>query len=153
MTAALILVAAGAWAGGGAAPRPRPPAWAVAVLPSGHEFSLEVAADPESRARGYMGRDRVGPREGMLFVFDDADLHAFWMKNCKVRLDIVWLDDALRIVHAARDLPPCPADGDCPSVAPSRPARFVLEFAAGTAAREGLKPGDVVGIVSDPPIR
>jgi hypothetical protein len=50
---------------------PRPaPQWAVAVFPSGTEFDLEIAADPMTRARGYMERERVGPREGMLFIFD-----------------------------------------------------------------------------------
>lgn len=129
------------------------PRWAVAVLPSGHEFSLEVAADDESRARGYMYRERVGPREGMLFVFDAADRHDFWMKNCRVGLDIVWLDDHLRVVHVAESLAPCPEPGDCPTHVPPSPARFVLEFAAGTARSERLGPGQSVVVLSDPPIR
>ncbi len=40
------------------------PRSAVAVLPSGAEFTLEIAADPEARARGYMGRKRVGAERG-----------------------------------------------------------------------------------------
>ena len=47
--------------------------WAVAVFPSGAEFSLEIAADDDTRALGYMFRDKVGPREGMLFLFETAD--------------------------------------------------------------------------------
>ena len=78
-----------------------PPRWATAVLPSGHEFSLEIAADAASRERGYMFRDRVGPRDGMLFLFESTDRWPFWMKNCRVSLDILWLDDAFRVVWVA----------------------------------------------------
>jgi uncharacterized membrane protein (UPF0127 family) len=133
-----------------ATPAPR---WAVAVLPSGHEFSLEVAADDVSRQRGYMGREKIGPREGMIFVFDADDLHSFWMKDCKVALDIVWLDANGRVVWEALNRAPCPATGDCPSIVPLAPARYVVEFAAGTATAESLKPGDAVVVLSDPPLR
>jgi hypothetical protein len=125
------------------------PAWAVAVLPSGAEFSLEVAADPASRERGYMFRERVGEREGMIFVFDQPDRHSFWMKNCRVSLDIVWLDSAFRIVDIAHDRKPCPERGDCPSVQPAAPARYALEFAGGTAKREGLERGDAIAVIAE----
>ncbi len=129
------------------------PRWAVAVLPSGSEFVLEVAADDLARQRGYMGRERVGPREGMIFVYDQDGKHSFWMKNCKVALDIVWLDANGHVVFAATDRQPCPATGDCPSIAPNVPARFVVEFAAGTVAAESLKSGEVIVVLSDPPLR
>lgn len=129
------------------------PKWAVAVLPTGHEFSLEIAADEASRARGYMGRERVRPREGMLFIFDADDRHSFWMKDCKVSLDMVWLDANLRVVWVAPKQVPCPAGGECPSIVPQAPSRYVLEFAAGTIAAESLKPGDSIVVLSDPPVR
>ncbi len=128
------------------------PRWAVAVLPSGAEFSLEIAADPASRARGYMEREKVGPKDGMLFIFDEPGRHPFWMKNCRVSLDIVWLDAAMRVVDIARDRPPCPEEGSCPEVTPLEPASYVLEFAAGTAQREGLDRGKKVVILSEPPL-
>jgi uncharacterized membrane protein (UPF0127 family) len=130
-----------------------PTDWAVAVLPSGHEYSLEIAADAASRERGYMGRERVGPREGMLFIFDADAPHAFWMKNCKVALDMVWLDRSRRVVWVAADQKPCPEAGECPTIAPPAPARYVLELAAGTAAREKLRAGDDVVILGEPRAR
>jgi uncharacterized membrane protein (UPF0127 family) len=139
-----------AYAGSLAAPAPR---WAVAVLPNGHEFSLEVAADDISRARGYMGREKIGPREGMIFIFEQDERHSFWMKDCKVALDMVWLDVSGRVVWVAARQPPCPPSGDCPSIVPPSPARYVLEFAAGTASAQALKAGDTVVVLSDPPLR
>jgi uncharacterized membrane protein (UPF0127 family) len=129
------------------------PRFAVAVFPNGAEFALEVAADPESRARGYMFRETIGPREGMVFLFDAPERQGMWMKNCRVPLDLVWLDSAHRVVHLAEDQRPCPADGPCPIVEPMRPALYVLEFAGGTARREGLKVGDTIAFLADPPIR
>lgn len=132
---------------------PRVPRWAVAALPSGDEFSLEIAADDASRVRGYMFREKVGEREGMLFIFEAAGRHSFWMKNCKVPLDIIWLDEAFRVVQIAPDLPPCPTEGDCPFATPLQPARYVLELAGGVAKRQGLKRSDQVVILSEPPLR
>lgn len=108
---------------------------------------LEVARDDASRARGYMFRESVGPREGMLFVFDETARHSFWMKNCKISLDIVWLDAEQHVVSIAESLPPCPPEGDCPSTAPAVPARYVLEFASGTVRSQHLKVGDAVVVL------
>ncbi len=147
--AALLSVVTAACSVGIAAPAAR---WAVAVLPSGHEFALEVAADNLARQRGYMGREKIGPREGMIFVFDDDERHSFWMKDCKVALDIVWLDRNLRVVWVAVDRQPCPASGDCPSIVPPLSARYVVEFAAGTVTTESLHPGEAIVVLADPPL-
>ncbi len=129
------------------------PRSAVAVLPSGDEFMVELAVTPEERRIGYMHRDQVGPSDGMLFLFGSDDIHGIWMKNCRVALDIIWLDQDFRVVHIAPDRQPCEPDGPCPSAYPFRPARYVLELAGGRAAETGLKAGDRVVVLSDPPIR
>ena len=126
------------------------PQWAVAIFPSGTEFSLEIAASPAERARGYMFREEIGPREGMLFVFDANERHSIWMKNCLVSLDIIWLDAEFRVLEIARDQPPCPKQGACPGFGPLRPSRYVLEVAGGVAAREGLKASDRLEILAEP---
>lgn len=128
------------------------PEWAVAVFPSGAEFALEIAADDATRRRGYMFREHVGPREGMLFLFERDERRPFWMKNCKVALDIVWLDAELRVVHIAHAQPPCPAEGECVPVQPMRVARHVVEFAGGTARAVGLEIGDRIEVLSEPPL-
>jgi uncharacterized membrane protein (UPF0127 family) len=128
------------------------PTSAVAVFPSGATFTLEIAADAESRALGYMFRDVVTPDEGMLFLFEHDGQRSFWMKNCRVELDIVWLDAGFRVLEIAHDQPPCPEEGDCPSIMPMRRARHVLEVAAGRARAEGLAPGDAIQIISEPPL-
>ncbi len=128
------------------------PKWAVAVMPSGDEFNVEVARTAEERARGYMFREHVGPKEGMLFLFDRPGRHGFWMKNCKVSLDIIWLDENWSIAHIAHDQPPCPDAGDCPSIVPMKAGRYVLEIAAGGARKQKLELGQRLVILSEPAI-
>ena len=122
----------------------------TAVFPSGASFRLELAADPATRQRGYMFREHVGPSEGMLFIFDTRDFHGFWMKNCRVSLDMIWLDDDFRVVDVAHDRKPCPEEGACPMAMPMRAARYVLEVAGGTARREGLARGDQLVMLRKP---
>ena len=129
------------------------PSSATVILPSGKVITAEIAIDPEKRRLGYMFREHIGPDEGMLFVFERKARHDFWMKNCKVSLDIIWLDEDLTVVQIAREAPPCPESGPCPSIVPLRPARYVLELAGGAAARHGVGIGDRLAVVSDPPIR
>jgi uncharacterized membrane protein (UPF0127 family) len=122
----------------------------VAVFPSSAEFVLEIAADDATRARGYMFRESVGPNEGMLFLFGESDHHAIWMKNCKVSLDIIWLDTDFRVVEIAHEQRPCPKQGPCPSYIPMRSASYVLEVAGGVAKREGLEAGDRLVLLEEP---
>ncbi len=123
------------------------PEAATAILPSGDEFLLELAVTPEQQRFGYMEREKVGKNQGMLFLFGVEGYHGIWMKNCKVGLDIVWLDRGLRVVDTAPDRPPCPPEGSCPSVQPDAPAFYVLELAAGRVAETGLKPGDQIVVL------
>ena len=128
------------------------PDWAVAVFPSGAEFSLEIAATERERQLGYMFRENVPAQEGMLFLFATTELHGIWMKNCRVALDIIWLDEDFRVVAIVAQAQPCPAEGPCPSMRPLQASRFVLEIAAGRAAEENLAPGDLLVLHSEPPL-
>lgn len=114
---------------------------AEVLLPSRHLVVAEIADTPERVARGFMHRPKVRDGEGMIFVFPQADLHSFWMKNTLVPLDIIWMDDDATVIHIEASVPPC-RDDPCPGYGPPRIARYVLEVRAGTAAREGLKLGD-----------
>lgn len=111
------------------------------LLPSGRLLQVEIADTPERRARGYMFRERISDREGMLFLMGELDFHPIWMKNCKVGLDILWLDEGWRVVHIERKVPPCLKD-PCPSYVPIQASMYVLELKEGLSEREGMKLGD-----------
>jgi uncharacterized membrane protein (UPF0127 family) len=79
----------------------------------------------------------------MLFPYEPPQPTSFWMKNTLIPLDIIWLDEQKRIVYVGHDIPPCRAD-PCPSYPPNAKARYVLEVAAGVAAKHRLKVGDAL---------
>jgi uncharacterized membrane protein (UPF0127 family) len=79
----------------------------------------------------------------MIFLFPESGDYPFWMKNTLIPLDMIWIDDQKKIVHVAHDVPPCKAD-PCPSVPPGANAKYVVEVAAGVAARHNLANGQTL---------
>lgn len=111
------------------------PAVVPLTLPSGTVLQAEVMVSDEDRAMGLMFRPSLPLDRGMVFIFETADFHAIWMKNCKFPIDIVWLDEERRVVHVAEAVPPCKAE-PCPVYNPMRRASYVIELNAGQARRE-----------------
>jgi uncharacterized membrane protein (UPF0127 family) len=117
-----------------------------AVMPDGTRVSLELARTDAERQRGLMHRRSLPERAGMLFIFDAAGLHGFWMKNTLIALDIVWLDAGGRIVWIAERLPPCVAD-PCPVYQPSAASVMALEVNAGFVDRHRLVLGQRLTLI------
>lgn len=120
-----------------------PPPWPSAVLPDGTALKLDLALTPEEQERGLMFVEELPADRGMLFIYGTDDVRPFWMKNCKISLDFIWLAADGTVVDITRDAPPCPGD-PCPTFQASAPSRFNLEVRGGLAAAHGLKPGDRV---------
>ena len=107
----------------------------------GARYDVELATNDETRARGLMFRDQMAEDHGMLFVHDREEMQAYWMKNTKIALDILYFDSERRLVSQQRDVPPCSAGDMCPPYPSGGPARFVLELNAGQAEKLKLKDG------------
>lgn len=115
---------------------------------NGQRYQVELAMDEPSRVRGLMFRDQLPEQQGMLFVFPNQQPQAFWMKNTKIPLDIIYFDADLNLVSVAAGASPC-RTSTCPAYPSKGPARFVLELNAGHAQRLGLKPGDRLALSPD----
>jgi len=131
------------WAWSAAVPAGAGPAVIPLRLPSGKVLQSEVMVKDEDRAMGLMFRPSLDPDRGMLFVFDQPDFHAIWMKNCKFPIDIVWLDEDRRVVDVAESVPPCKTE-PCPLYQPMRRATYVVELNAGQARHEKVALGGVL---------
>jgi uncharacterized membrane protein (UPF0127 family) len=111
---------------------------------SGERFTLQIAADAETRARGLKGRLDVPADGGMLFVFPWAQIQSFWMEDCLVDIDIIFLDSQARVTaaHQMKVEPPRRSD-ETPLAYQRRlrgyssvyPAQFAIELRAGTIDR------------------
>lgn len=149
------LLAGLALAAAGCAAPPEPPAagtepprlpTATVLLPNGFEVEAELAVTSEEQARGLMFRDEVPVGQGMLFVGRRSSRRSFWMFQCRIPLDMIWLDGGHRIVEIVREAPPCrdPSPGNCPSYGGNVNSVYVLELAAGQAEAQGLRLGDAL---------
>lgn len=130
-TVALCLIAACATAGDGA--------W---VELKGKRFAVEVADDAAERERGLMFRDELAPDHGMIFIHDFEEPQAYWMKNTKIPLDILYFDRTRKLVSSQQRVPPCSLGDRCPPFASEGPALYVLEVNAGVAESLGVHAGD-----------
>jgi uncharacterized protein len=107
-------------------------------------INLEVAGTPEQQETGLMQRTSLADDRGMLFPFQPARPVAFWMKNCLISLDMVFIRLG-KVVAIAAEAPPCTKE-PC-AVYPSRvPIDRVIELRGGRAAELGLKVGDPISI-------
>ncbi len=127
---------------GGATSTPRPAAGHAWVIFGADTVVAEVAATADERAEGLMYREEVPDGTGMLFVFQDNDVRAFWMANTYVPLDIAYMDPSYRIVDIVQ-MEPLVTD-TYPS---SAPAMFALEVRQGWFAEEGIGVGDQAEVV------
>lgn len=98
---------------------------------------LQVANSPESRTRGLSWRYAVPPNTGMLFVFPEPGDHPMWMRGMIVPIDIVFLDQQLRVIDIVHSAQP---GSDEVYSAPG--TAYVLELCAGASSRIGLTAGD-----------
>lgn len=120
------------------------------VALAGKPFRLWIMDNGGKRQEGMMFlRDEdVEPDQGMLFAFSNVQpsdgSHGFWMRNCPLALDIVYLSPGGKVVNVGKGDPfnetPVPPKGDYQNV---------IELKQGTAARIGLKPGMAVVLPKD----
>jgi uncharacterized membrane protein (UPF0127 family) len=152
LIAALACACGAAPSGGSSAPAASPAPTSAgprAELPSGAVYHLELARTPEEQALGLMYRESLPDRTGMLFVFDAPEPHHFWMKNTMIPLDMIWMDEAGKVIYVSANTPPCKAD-PCATYGPDGPARQVLEIAGGMAVKEQITVGSTLAFLDVP---
>lgn len=135
--APLLLLCAGILSGCAAAGQ----SW---VELDGKRFTVELATTEEARARGLMFRDTMAADHGMLFIHEQEGPQAYWMKNTRIPLDILYFDNDRKLVSQQRGIPPCSLGDACPSYPSGVPARYVLELNAGQAEALQLQDGAVL---------
>jgi len=113
------------------------------TLPGGQIIRAETMLTQQQLMRGMMFRDSLAPDHGMLFIYQNSGLYPSWTYQVKIPLDIVWMDASHRVVEMVDNVPPCTTDAlQCPHYGGTKPARYVLELAGGTARKYGVQPGE-----------
>ena len=65
---------------------------------------VEVMSTPNAISTGMMGRENLDG--GMLFVFPEVSERSFWMKDCLISLDIIFIINN-KVTKVHRNCPPC----------------------------------------------
>ncbi len=102
-------------------------------------FDAEVAQTSAQRRQGLMNRQDLCGTCGMLFVFPQSGIHAFWMKSTPLPLDIIWINNG-QIVDIVRNTEPYSEK----YIIPEKDAQQVLEILSGSVQRFDIKVGDSV---------
>lgn len=101
-----------------------------------HLLDVQVAQAPQERQIGLMFRTEMPQHEGMLFVFEQAAMQCFWMRNTLIPLTAAFVADDGTIVNLA-DMKPKTDDSHCSA----KPVRFVLEMNQGWFAKRHIGAG------------
>ncbi|HSF74993.1 MAG TPA: DUF192 domain-containing protein [Microcoleus sp.] len=107
-------------------------------------IELEVAKTAQQQDIGLMYRTSLPDDRGMLFEFKPARRVSFWMKNCQISLDMIFLRNG--VVEAIElSAPPCTTE-HCPTYGPDTAVDRVIELRGGRATELGVKVGDRIEI-------
>ena len=94
----------------------------------GKEWNIKRVDTRESREQGLSHACSFDKKEGMLFKFEEKGTYGFWMKDMDFALDIIWLDENLKVIDKIENLSP----NTYPNVYyPKSEALYVLEVMAG----------------------
>lgn len=100
------------------------------------EYIVKLAKTEEEQAKGLQDIDSLPEDEGMLFIFDEPQTVGFWMKDTKVPLDIIFINEDEEVISVFRGIP---MDS---SIAEEDNVKYVLEV----NRNSGIKAGDELDI-------
>ena len=104
-----------------------------------NKFKVKTVISSKDTSQGMMNKRFDNTFNGMLFLMGD-DEHCFWMKNCIIPLDIIFIDGNT-IIEIHNNCQPCTTE-DCSNYCGE--GDMILEIMGGTAKKLGLQIGDEV---------
>ncbi|WP_297693213.1 DUF192 domain-containing protein [uncultured Eudoraea sp.] len=106
-------------------------------------YSIEIAETDYETQTGLMYRESMETDQGMFFIFPDVLYHSFYMKNTKIPLDLIFIDQELKIASYKENAQPMDETGLSSEV----PVQYVLELNAGQREKYSLEIGDRIEFI------
>jgi uncharacterized membrane protein (UPF0127 family) len=106
--------------------------------------NVELARTEDEQVRGLMFRQSLASGTGMLFLFERSEKHKFWMKNTYIPLDMIFIDERMKVVYVEENAEPLTLEARGPEV----DIRYVLEVPGGWARAHGVEQGTLVRFVN-----
>lgn len=107
-----------------------------------YHLKADIAGTAQQQQTGLAIKSTLQENEAMLFPFATENYQAFWMKDMKFPIDIMWIDKNNTIVYVQPNLPPCISDQNCPVYQPKFKIIYVLEVVAGFAQKHRVVVGE-----------
>ena len=113
----------------------------IVEFPNGKTMETEVASTPEKLLFGLAFREGLPADTGMLYIFESTGLHRVRIRQFRIPIDMMWIDESHHIVQILEQVPPC-AQEPCPLYGPPpEPIRYLIETEAGYVRREAVTVG------------
>lgn len=103
----------------------------IKVQVGNKEYSCEVFKTEEARRKGLQGIEYLPPDQGALFVWEDEGTREMWMKDTKIPLDQIAINDDDEVVQVYTAQP------EDETLIPFVNAKYILEVNAGSGIIEG----------------
>ena len=94
-------------------------------------YNCHVAKTEEQRRKGLMGVDYLAPDEGMLFEFEHAGTHEFWMKDTPLELTQISINDDEEVEYVYQATP------NDETLIPFKNCKYLLEINRTTEIQKG----------------
>jgi uncharacterized membrane protein (UPF0127 family) len=102
-------------------------------------FTARVANTTTQREKGLSDVMEFSGSQALLMVFASNGQWKIWMKDMKIPIDIVWLDQSKKVIYI---IPSASPDGGTDTIyTPPSDARFVMELPAGVVATQHIRLG------------
>lgn len=109
------------------------------IIINNNLFNVITVIAEKDIENGMMDKSFNDKFNGMLFIMKPGH-HSFWMKNCTIRLDIIFIKD-MKISKIHKDCPICKEE-KCQTY--SGEGDLILEIKGGDCDKYDIKEGDSV---------
>lgn len=103
------------------------------------EYKVKIAETTEEKEKGLQGVESLEKNEGMLFVYDSPQTVGFWMKDTKIALDIIFIDEDCEVISVYKGEP------YSEDIAEEDNVKYVLEL----NINSGVQTGDELEVEED----
>jgi len=106
-----------------------------------HKLYGSVARSGEELQKGLMYRKhKLKGQEGMLFVMHQGYDNAVWMKNTYISLDVIFLDDSMKVIGYKTNTTPLSSE----RIRINQPSSYILEMNADSVTQLHINIGDSI---------
>ena len=106
------------------------------------QFNIAIADSSKKKLQGLMNLESLPQNQGMIFLFDESQIIAMWMKNTLIPLDMIFIDENNIIVNIKTNTIPHSLD----IISSVKNITKVLEINAGIVEKLGIKVGQKIVI-------